>query len=62
MENGMSAVTTKIRTYYELPPIPLRDFDWAAFSEDYEPGWPVGRGRTEQEAIEDLNEQLELLK
>lgn len=58
----MSAVITKVRTYYEFPPIPLRDFDWSAIEEDYEPGRPVGRGRTEQEAISDLNEQLELSK
>jgi hypothetical protein len=27
---------------------------WTAFREDYEPGLPIGHGRTEDEAINDL--------
>lgn len=40
------------------PPIPLRDFDWAATQDDYEPGCPIGYGRTREEAVADLEEQL----
>lgn len=50
----------KIRTEFDNPPIPLRSFDWSAVDADnYEPGHPVGRGTTEQEAIADLIEQTE---
>jgi hypothetical protein len=49
----------KIRTSFEHPPIPIRDFDWSAVTDDYEPGHPIGRGATEAEAIADLKEQLE---
>lgn len=47
-----------IRTSYVCPPIPWRNFDWEAFEDDYEPDRPVGRGPTEQAAIEDLEQQL----
>lgn len=40
------------------PPIPVRDFDYAAMEDDYEPGRPIGYGRTQQAAIDDLNAQL----
>lgn len=51
----------KIRTNYVYPPIPMRTFDWSAVDDDtYEPGCPIGWGATEQEAIDDLKEQLEL--
>ena len=53
-----------IITQYEFPPIPIRQFDWAAFRDGYEPpdsdgvgGGLVGRGRTEQEAVADLLER-----
>lgn len=52
----------KIRTNFEYPPIPLRDYDWSAVDDDtYEPdsNRPVGWGRTEAQAIEDLLERLE---
>jgi hypothetical protein len=56
----------KIVTHYWPPPIPDRRFDWHAVTEDYEggdgydePGSPVGYGRTKDEAVADLNEQLE---
>ncbi len=49
----------KIITHYEYPPIPIRSFDWSAVTDNYEPGHPVGHGRTEQEAIADLKAQLE---
>ena len=41
-----------------FPPIPIREFDWAAYEKDYEPGRPVGYGATEAEAIVDLFNQL----
>jgi hypothetical protein len=42
------------------PPIPIRSFDWAAIDDlTYDSlGGPVGRGSTEQEAINDLLEML----
>lgn len=50
-----------IKTYYDPPPIPQRDFDWAAI--DYstyggEPSDPVGFGKTKEEAIQDLLDQI----
>ena len=57
-----------IHTTHEQPPIPIRDFDWSAVTDDYDcdcdqDGFfstdPVGHGRTEQDAINDLLEQLE---
>jgi len=47
----------KIITSYDLPPIPIRDYDWSAIREDYEPGDIIGNGRTEQDAINDLVRQ-----
>ena len=47
-----------MRTEHIKPPIPIYDFDWCAVEDDYEPGRPIGYGRTEQEAIDDLAEQL----
>jgi hypothetical protein len=46
----------KIITTHVYPPIPQRGFDWCAYRGDYEPdcGYPVGWGKTEQEAIDDL--------
>lgn len=44
----------KIITHHEYPPIPIRDFDWVAVTDNYEPGHPIGYGRTEAEAIADL--------
>ena len=44
----------KIITSHDYPPIPIRDYDWSAIREDYEPGDPIGTGRTEQDAINDL--------
>ena len=51
----------KIETSYEYPPIPMRNFDWSAIdSSTYDGmGCPVGRGRTEIEAVRDLLEQIE---
>ncbi len=51
---------TEIRTEFVYPPIPIRDFDWAATLEGYGGGEsePVGRGATEAEAIADLRAML----
>jgi len=43
---------------YDPPPIPVRYFDWTATEDDYEPGDPIGHGRTRDEAVADLEEQL----
>ncbi len=50
----------KIKTHFVYPPIPCRNFDWSAVDDDtYDMGAPIGHGATEQEAIEDLLDQLE---
>lgn len=49
----------RILTHFVYPPIPVRTFDWSAVTEDYEPGAPIGYGKTEAEAIEDLQAQIE---
>ena len=53
----------KIKTNYEYPPIPIRDYDWSAIDDDTYDGaedshCPIGWGRTEEEAIADLMQQL----
>ena len=53
----------KIKTNFEYPPIPIRDFDWSAIDDDTYDGaedshCPIGWGRTEEEAIADLMQQL----
>lgn len=47
-----------IKTSFDYPPIPVRCCDWSATLDGYEPGEPLGRGATEQEAISDLMDQL----
>lgn len=49
----------KIRTDFVYLPIPIRDFDWCATLDGYEPGDPYGEGPTEAAAIADLNAQLD---
>ena len=53
----------KIRTSFVYPPIPVRDFDWSAVDDDTYDGaedgvYIIGFGKTEQEAINDLLEQV----
>jgi hypothetical protein len=55
----------KIRTDYWPKPIPPRQFDWTAIDDDTYDGAPdsctrsqVGYGATEQEAIDDLLQQI----
>lgn len=44
----------QIVTRYCPTPIPDRRFDWSAVTINYDLGSPVGFGRTEAEAINDL--------
>ncbi len=37
----------------------MRSFDWTAVDDNYEPGQPIGYGETEQDAINDLIDQLQ---
>jgi hypothetical protein len=49
-----------IITEHVHPPIPARNYDWISYDEDtYEPGSPCGWGRTREEAIADLQTQME---
>ena len=47
-----------IHTRYVFPPIPIRQFDWSAVTDDYEEQSPIGYGETEQAAIADLLAEL----
>ena len=55
----------KIHTNFDYPPIPVRCLDWSAVTDDYDGAEDsstrsqIGRGATEQEAINDLLDQLE---
>jgi hypothetical protein len=50
----------RIVTSYEPPPVPFRNCDWTAVDDrTYDgPGNPIGWGATEQQAIDDLLEQI----
>lgn len=53
-----------IKTNFDYPPIPIRSIDWSAVDMDTycgcgECGCSVGRGETEQEAVDDLLTQIE---
>lgn len=55
---------TPIHTENVYPPIPMRQFDWCAYRDGYEPpdsegvgGGNIGWGRTEADAIADLKDQ-----
>ena len=59
LERAAILAKIKIRTENVYPPIPVRHWDWSAVDDNtYEPGCPIGWGRTEQAAIDDLIEQL----
>jgi hypothetical protein len=49
----------KIITDYWAKPIPIRQFDWSAVTDNYEPGDPIGHGTTEQEALDELLLRIE---
>lgn len=53
----------KIETSFVYPPIPIRQFDWSAIDADTYDGaddsnCPIGYGATEQEAIDNLLDQM----
>lgn len=50
----------KIVTHYDPKPIPIRDFDWIAVTDDYDGASrdPIGYGRTEAAAIANLQESI----
>lgn len=48
-----------IKTEHVYPPIPDRRFDYAATMDGYEPGDPIGTGRTQEAAVIDLDEQID---
>lgn len=52
---------SKIITYYDPKPIPLRQFDWCATRDGYEPGDPIGYGRTQHDATQELLDEEEAL-
>jgi hypothetical protein len=49
----------RIVTTYVNPPIPIRTSDWCACIDGQEECGPYGWGRTEAEAIADLEDNLE---
>ena len=51
----------KVRTEHVYPPIPIRDYDWSAVDDNTfdGPGSACGWGKTEQQAIDDLIEQIQ---
>ena len=50
----------RIHTTFVYPPIPIRSYDWQAICDEYEE--LAGNGASEQQAIEDLMQQLEELE
>lgn len=48
----------QIMTEFVYPPIPVRCFDWVAWFDGREE-WLQGRGKTEDEAIQDLLDEQE---
>lgn len=51
--------TRKIITKHVYPPIPIRHCDWSAHFDDVGQEGLIGRGKTEQAAIDDLLSQQE---
>jgi len=49
-----------IVTEHEKPPVPTRAWDWNAYLEDWDLDNPIGYGETQQKAVADLLEQLDL--
>jgi hypothetical protein len=47
-----------IRTSYDRPPVPTKEYDWSAVSDNYEGGDKIGRGSTEALAVTDLLREL----
>ena len=44
----------QIKTSHVYPPIPIRDFDWAAWWDGCEEDGQYGYGKTEGDAVADL--------
>lgn len=44
----------EIKTDFDYPPIPNRNFDWCAYFTDGDEYSYQGRGRTEKDAVTDL--------
>jgi len=57
--SGRIKVIRDIELSFIHPPIPDRNCDWQASRKDYEPGDPLGHGRTPVVALTDLLEQEE---
>lgn len=68
-ERTVCGRTVKIHTSHDRPPIPSREVDWSAVTDDYE-AWtddeghwttthPAGFGPTEEAAIADLLAEIE---
>ena len=51
----------QIKTSYVFPPIPMRQFDWCAYMDGREEAGPYGWGRTEEEAVKDLTQEIEAI-
>jgi len=58
----MIADPRNIVVTHVYPPIPLRQFDYSAVRDGYEPGDPIGYGKTAFDAERDLIETEELRK
>lgn len=50
----------KIFVHFDPPPIPMREFDYSAVTDNYDgPGSPIGYGLTAHDAFMALLERLE---
>jgi hypothetical protein len=60
---GFESPPAKIVTDFWMKPIPIRQFDWSAYRDGDEPdddgNMMIGYGATEQDAIDDLRDQME---
>lgn len=54
-------MSCKIIIHFENPPIPIRNFDWCATRDGWEPGDPIGWGKIPQVALQDLLDEEETL-
>lgn len=53
-----AVVLMTIKTVQVSPPIPCRSFDWCAYDSEGGEEGPYGWGQSEEEAKNDLREQL----
>ena len=53
----MNNTILDIITHFEYTPLPIRDFDWSATFDNYEPDGLVGWGATAKDAIDHLLER-----